>query len=231
MEIFKKHHKIIDLVESNYHLLPVINRFGIALGNQDKSLEKICTEKDINVDFFLVILNTFNNEDYFPQEEMKSFSPLLIVDYLIKTHKYYLDIVIPKLDNLLGSLIRSDTSESKQLEIIEQFYLKYKEELFLHIQKEEQDTFPYIKEIVNQRLVDKDYNIHVFEKEHTNIDEKLNDLKNLIIKYIKPVYDHNICNDFIVTLFRFEKDLKDHARIEDKVLVPQIEELEKEING
>lgn len=31
MDTFTKQHKIIDLVQANYHLLPVINRFGINL--------------------------------------------------------------------------------------------------------------------------------------------------------------------------------------------------------
>lgn len=231
MERFNKHHRIIDLVETNYHLLPVINRFGIVLGNQDKSLEIICKERDINVEFFLVIVNAFHHEDYFPEDELKSFSPLLIIDYLIKTHDYYLNIVLPKLDDLMRKLIESDTSERNQLHILEQFYLKYKEELLLHIQEEEHKAFPYIKQIVHHRQVGKSYNIHVFEKEHTNVDMKLNDLKNLIIKYVEPVYDQHICNDFLISLFRFEKDIKDHARIEDTVLIPQVEELEKEING
>ncbi|HKK63061.1 MAG TPA: hypothetical protein VJ951_10880, partial [Bacteroidales bacterium] len=128
MDRFKKHHKIIDLVETNYHLLPVINRFGIALGNQDRSLEKICLEKGINIDFFLVIVNTFHNEDYFPEEELKSFSPLLIVEYLEKTHEYYIEFILPKLDHLLKSLLESSPPDHKQLDIVEQFYLKYREE-------------------------------------------------------------------------------------------------------
>jgi regulator of cell morphogenesis and NO signaling len=61
------------------------------------------------------------------------------------------------------------------------------------------------------------------------VDEKLNDLKNLIIKYISPDYDENICNDFLITLSLFEKDLEDHARIEDKIMMPMTIEIEKKL--
>lgn len=231
MNKFSKEHKIIDLVQSNYHLLPVINRFGINLGNKDKSLEKICADRNINVDFFLVIINTFHNKGYFPETEFKSFPPTLIIDYLQKTHQHYIEYIIPKLDSLLKQLIKSNNTEINQLDVIEQFYLKYKEELLSHIDEEEKTTFPYIIDLIKNKRKNPQYNIHTFEKEHTNVDIKLNDLKNLVIKYIEPVYDNNICNEFLITLFRFEKDIKDHARIEDKILVPQVVELEKQLHG
>ncbi len=102
MEIFLKKDKMATLVRSNYQLLPVINRFGIKLGFKDKNVEEICLEKEINPDFFLAIINTFNNKDYFPEANLSSFSPLLIVDYLQKTHRYYIDYFLPKIENLTG---------------------------------------------------------------------------------------------------------------------------------
>ena len=231
MERFTKQHKIIDLIEANYHLLPVINRFGINLGNKNKSLERICSTRNINIDFFLVIINTFHNREYFPETELKSFPPTLIISYLQKTHEHYIEYVLPKLESLLKQLIESNKTEIHQLEAIEQFYLKYKEELLLHIHEEEKVTFPYITDLVKNKQKNSQYNIHTFEKEHTNVDIKINDLKNLIIKYIEPVYDKNICNEFLITLLRFEKDIKDHARIEDKILIPQVVELEKKLHG
>ena len=63
-----------------------------------------------------------------------------------------------------------------------------------------------------------------------NVDIKLNDLKNLIIKYIEPVYNENVCNEFLIAMSDFEKDIKDHARIEDKILVPMVISIEKELN-
>lgn len=231
MDKFTKQNRIIDLLDSNYHLLPVMNRFGINLGNKDKSLGKICAAKGIDVEFLLVIVNTFHNEEYFPETELKAFSPLLIIDYLKKTHQHYSEYVLPKLESLLNQLIESNKTEIHQLDIVEQFYQKYKEELLLHINEEEQEVFPYILNLVNNKKVSSKYNIHSFEKEHSSVDVKLNDLKNLIVKYIEPVYDNNVCNDFLINLYRFEKDIKDHARIEDKILIPQLVELEKQLNG
>lgn len=231
MDKFTQHHKIMDLVEANYHLLPVINRFGITLGNRDKNLEAICASQGINVDFFLLIINTFHNEAFFPEKELRSFSPLLIIDYLQKTHQHYIEYVLPKLESLLDQLIESDRSEAGQLHVIKKFYRKYKEELLIHFKEEDELVFPYIIRLVKEGVTDPEYTIHIYEKEHSNVDTKLNDLKNLIIKYIDPVYDINVCNEFLIRLFRFEKDIMDHTRIEDKILVPQVVELENSVHG
>lgn len=230
MEIFVKNDKMATLVRSNYQLLPVINRFGIRLGFRDKSVEEICLEKDINPEFFLAIINTFNNKDYFPEANLSSFSPLLIVNYLQKTHLYYIDYFLPKIEYLLEKLISSCIDKCPELEMIRSFYKKYKNELMLHINDEDENVFPYVINLVkSHQKSNKEYAIQTFEKDHQNVEVKLNDLKNLVVKYIKPTYNDNDCNEFLITLFRFEQDINDHARIEDNILVPQVKKIEADL--
>jgi len=230
MTIFTKEDKLTSAIHSNYDLLPVINRFGILPGFRDKSIKVICEEKNINADFFLAIINTFHNSDYFPEKELMSFSPILIIDYLKKTHQYYLDYTLPKLENILDNLLNGCPHYCDEMKMIEAFYKKYKNELLIHLQYEDTNVFPYVINLINTQNKS-GYSIHEFEKEHTNIDEKLKDLQNLIIKYIEPSYNVNDCNDFLMSLNRFEKDLKDHARIEDKILVQQVIELENSLDN
>ncbi|RIH64918.1 hypothetical protein D1164_12835 [Mariniphaga sediminis] len=229
MEIFKKDDKLFYMIDQNYHLLPVLNRFGIRLGFRDKTIEDICHDKEINPGFFLAMVNTFHNVEYFPEEELLSFSPLEIVHYLRKTHQYYFQHVVPKLDYQLAKLIASAQNDCKGLQMVDAFYKKYKKELRQHIDYEEEKVFPYVIELVKNHKRDDKYTIRSFEKEHSDIDEKLNDLKQLLIKYITPDYDDNICNDFLITLSLFEKDLEDHARMENKILLPLTTEIENRL--
>ncbi len=73
----------------------------------------------------------------------------------------------------------------------------------------------------------KEYSITLYEKEHDDVEEKLNDLKNIIIKYLPTVKDQK--NRFLLLkeLSALENDLADHARIEDLILIPKVEILEK----
>src|SRR5690554_3100127 len=121
MEIFSKEHKVFKLIHKNYDLLPVINRFGIKLGLKEKTVEALCREKNINPDFFLAIINTFTNEEYFPEDELITFSPLEIIEYLKRTHKYYINYVLPKLNTQLDQLIASSTSGNQELLMVTQF--------------------------------------------------------------------------------------------------------------
>ena len=230
MKIFTPNDKMVWLVRSNYHLLPVLNRFGIRPGMKDKTVAEICNEKQVDINFFLAIVNTFHNEDYFPKQELLSFSPLLIISYLEETHCYYRNYILPKLEKQLNALISGCNEQCDELNMIDAFYKRYKKELLNHLEEEETKVFPYVKALVNQKGIEGfNYHIKDFEKEHTNVEEQLNDLKNLLLKYLTPVYQDNDCNEFLFTLFNFEKDITDHARIEDAILIVQTENLEKQI--
>lgn len=229
MRIFIENDKLSLVVRSNFHLLPVINRFGISLGFKDKSIAEVCTEKKIEAGFFLAIINTYHNPGYFPETELMGFSPLLIIQYLQKTHTHIIEYSLPKIESLLEKFISGCDKNCIYLKIIDTFYQKYKMELLQHIADEEENEFPNIIKWVNREVLpENDFSILSFEKEHSNVDIKLNDLKNLIIKYLEPAYNNNDCNEFLIALADFEKDLRDHARIEDKVLLPKVKEIEKE---
>lgn len=233
MELFSSGDKLAKVVSDNYHLLPVINRFGIRLGFGDATVGDICRIHQINESFFLDILNAFHNADYFPESEFLTFSPRLIVDYLRKTHLYYISWVVPKMERQLDELLASNTHSDENLKLITLFFRKYKSELLAHIMDEEESVFPYILrvwEAYQQSAPLSETDMHrsilTYEKEHSDVDEKLADLKNLVIKFLRADYNDNICNDFLITLFRFERDLIDHARIEDKILVPIVARIE-----
>lgn len=63
MQLFKSSDKLFGLIESNYNLLPVINRFGIRQGFKDKTIAEVFDEKSIKKEFFLALINTYNNSD------------------------------------------------------------------------------------------------------------------------------------------------------------------------
>lgn len=229
---FTKQDKMIFLIQSNHHLLPVIHRFGFRLGFRNKTVEELCEEYNINAAFFLTIVNTFHNKNFFPTQKLLSFSPLLIIDYLKKTHQYYITYSLPQIEQLMHQLLISASEQFREMKMIEEFYLQYKNKLLLHIQEEEEKVFPYVESLVinPDEIKNRDFNPN-FEEEHEHVDLELDDMKNLILKFISPVYDELVCNKLLDEIYRFEKDIHDHARIEDAILIPQVEQLQKKING
>lgn len=231
MKIFAATDKMASIVHSNYNVLPIINRLGVRLGLKDKTVAEVCESNSINTSFFLAIVNTYINSDYFPEEELQSFPPGLIVEYLQKTHKYYINYELLKIEGLLNKMLSDCVGECGNLKLIHDFFRKYQVELTNHISEEENRVFPYVLKLIeNKQREPKGYSILRFEKEHSNVDEKLSDLRNLIVKYIEPKYNDSFCNEFLIALDRFETDIKDHARIEDKILVPMVLKIESALN-
>ncbi len=242
MKLITTKTKLADAICSNALLIPLINRFGIRLGFGDKDVETVCKEHNIDADFLATILNTFNFESYFSESKLKSFSIVQWVDYLRRTHIYYREVQLPIIENHLSLLIKSITNkDSKVLTLIGKFFSDYKQELLAHLAREDGETFPYIERLLelknepNSKEIykewSKEYSIKVFEREHDNVDEKLFDLKNILIKYFSGNYNQSLCNTVIFELSRLENDLKDHTRLENKILIPMVEELEKTIKS
>ena len=228
--------KMADVIHHNYLLLPVITRFGINLGFGEKTVENICQDKGLNSDFFLEITNSFIDDDYIPQKELDSFPVSLIIDYLKKTHRYYLDEKIPELEEMINRMASAIPAEKAKAVLIQNFFGEYRTELENHIMREEKKVQPYILEVEDAYLGEKypsqliqkikSYSMKDFAGEHDNVEEKLFDLKNIIIKYMPPCADHALCNRILMELFRLEKDLNAHASLEDKVLIPKVANME-----
>lgn len=227
--------KLAEIIHHDHQLLPILNRFGIRLGFGDQSVSDVCKTLDINAEFFIEILNTYHDPDYFPRDRFLDFPLPLIVEYLKKTHQYYYSFYIPEIENQLNDLIASAPGENN-LSLLTRFYLKFKQELHEHLQYEDKFTFPYVLELHKLHSQGNPgsnpeslpvRSIIEFEEAHSDVDSKLFDLKNIIIKYLQAAYDDNKCNTLITTLFNFEDDLRDHSRIEDKIMVPMVLQIEK----
>jgi regulator of cell morphogenesis and NO signaling len=231
--------KMADVIHLSYSLLPVITRFDINLGFGDKSVEEVCRDSNINVDFFIEITNSFIDEDYIPQKDLNTFPVRLIVDYIEKTHDYYLSEKVPELEEMIKQMVDISKANDQKSELLMNFFREYREELKNHIEREELKIQPYVieieeayeKETLSDSLKEQilKYSINDFAREHDNVEEKLYDLTNIIIKYMPPCQDKSLCNKILMELFRLEKDLNAHAELEDKVLIPKVSVMEQEL--
>lgn len=229
--------KMADVIHMNYLLLPVINRFDIKLGFGDKTVEQVCGDYGINLSFFLDIINTYHDPNYFPMDKMRGYPIDLMVEYLWKSHDYYRQKMLPETWAMIEDLVNSCSKNCENLRLIEDFYKKYKTELENHLKSEEEKFFPYVKALIEQKekknsleKIRRKYNFsyEAHSNEHESVIAKLVDLKNILIKYMPPDYDQARCNNLLYWLFIFEEDLRDHERLEDVILLPALEDIEEQ---
>lgn len=233
--------KMADVIHMNYMLLFVLDRFSIKLGFGDQTVEEVCTHNKLDTDFVVEIINSFLDVDYIPNYKGDKFPMLLAIQYLQNSHRYYLDIKLPEIENLIQTLIANCQLNKKNMVILNSFFEEYNQELTTHINREEDSVFYYIKKIeaaFNTQQVSpalysemQQYSILDYASEHDNVEEKLYDLKNIIIKYLPPVNNQYLLQRILVELFNLEKDLNDHALLEDRLIVPLVAEKESALKA
>ena len=234
--LIEKDMKLADVIHHDHNLVPVINRFGIHLGFGDKTIKTLCKINNVNPEFFLTILNAYHDHQYFPKKHLQSFPAALLIDYLKRSHRYYIDEKIPEIELFIEKLGKENDMVAETFILLKNFFAEYKQELFNHINKEESTVYPYVKKLENaidSRLISKEllkemetYSITDYEKEHDDVEEKLFDLKNIIIKYLPNSENDKLYFNLLKELFELENDLNDHSRIEDLILVPKVEAME-----
>ncbi len=226
MALINAETKLCDVILNEPALIPVINRFGIILGVGDKSIRTVCEEKKLDSEFFVTILNTFVNEDYFPESRLKSFCATQIVDYLTQTNSYYEQFQIPNIERHFKSLINQSDRDNNNLELMKQFFDELRKELLSRIEHDRKVWFPAIKAAAEARHSDfYGEQASPLSNEPDTLEEKLDDLKSLFIIHLRGEYDLNLCHGVIFALYSLEKDIKQHNRIRNRILRPIAEEL------
>ncbi|NOU58387.1 hemerythrin domain-containing protein [Marinifilum caeruleilacunae] len=240
MIAFTRHSKMAEIILKDYQLLPVINRFGIKLGFGNKTVNEICEEKKVNVPFFLEILNSYHNSDYFPDKHFSDFNAEVMVEYLTNTHTYYLKSKVPHIELFIKKMEEEAQEENcRNISLLKTFFEEYKVDVEHHFKEEERSVFPYVLDLeralstnnCSQELINKIKNdpIEVYERNHESLEVKLADLKNLIIRFLPPLHCEDDCEHLLTELFELECDIEDHTRMEEKVLIPKVKMLEKKV--
>lgn len=232
-----KEMQMCQAVLENPQLLPLFPRFNMKLGFGEMTVEEVCIAHRVNTDFFLEIANAYLDEDFIPGEGFSLFSLGTVVQYLTSTHTYYVLTALPQVEDNIHRLLDQSELSQKEIDLVTGFFNDYKKDFMVHISEEEEKVLPYILELEEQstrvksdpEFIEKlqNYSILEFEKEHDRLETSLENLSRLIIKYLPPFEDFQLCNQVLSDLAALVKDLVDHANMEDKVLIPRVNELEK----
>lgn len=234
--LIQKEMKLADVIHHDYNLIPVINRFGIHLGFGDKTIEELCEERTVSIEFFLTILNAFHDRQFFPKKHLQSFPANQLIGYLKKSHQYYLEEKVPEIERSIDQLKNNSDLSSETFHLLKNFFEEYQKELSNHIKNEEERVYPFVQKLedainsgeISQALIKEmeEYSITDYEADHDDVEAKLYDLKNIIIKYLPSSENDKHYFNVLKELFMLESDLNEHSRIEDMILVPKVEAME-----
>ncbi len=209
-----------DLVGDHYPVLQVMSRFGIALGFGDRTIAEVCTTNHVDTATFLAVVNLLMNrtEGTILAEEVSVRS---LTDYLHNSHDYFLRFRLPEIRRkLIGAVncTQSDVSFA-----IMRYFDEYVAEVDRHMDYEEKTVFPYVEALLAGEKGSQ-YSMEVFRRHHDQIEERLRELKNIIIKYY-PTGSTNELNSVLFDIFTCEQELASHNAVENEIFIPAVERL------
>lgn len=224
--VFSAKMRLSDLIAANHNLILMLPRLGISLGFGDKSVEEVCEQYALPVDFFTLICNVYTFEHYAPSAneiQQTDMSPLL--PYLRASHQFYLQERLEHIDQHLHLLAAG--IDAKLGQVLCRFFDDYISEVREHFTKEESESFPYVEALQAKQNVE-GLQLHSYDEAHENIKDKLADLTQIIFKYLPSNSFTNDAVDLIFDIFQIASDLEKHALIEEKILLPYVEYLESQ---
>lgn len=217
--------KMADVVAANHTLILAMPRFGISLGFGEHSVQEICEQYGLPVDFVLLIFNVYTFDDYLPDGddlERTDFSPL--VPYLEASHRYYLQERLPHIERHL--LHVAGSAGERYGRVLKSFFEDYRKEVVEHFESEEREVFPYLQRLRRGEQVERPVSEH-FADNHSDLVDKLGDLTQILYKYIPGDNFAEELNELVFAIMQLSADLEKHAVIEEKILLPYIMQLER----
>lgn len=219
---YKPTDKMRELVKDNSALILVMGRFGISLGFGDKSVRDVCRAHRVNENTFLEVVNFVSDRPY----HFESVSLPSLVGYLKQAHEYFLDFHLPGIRRKLIEAI--DCSGANDIAVlIVKFYDEYVTEVRKHMEYENEVVFSYVEQL-SQGFLNRNFCISDFAGKHAPIGCKLNELKDIIIRYY-PEKNNYLLNAVLLDIILCEQDLNSHCRIEDKLFVPAVRLIEQQL--
>lgn len=232
MQTILKSDKIAEVVTRNPQLILVLERLNIFLGVENKTIEELAIEKELNPELVVLLLNMQQNEHAALSLRLSETDIRTVISYLTVSHAYFTDELYPVITSDIDRMVGDKRQPAMQM--LKTFFKEYRKEADAHFDYENRVAFPYMLKLMGDKPassdLQEDYSIDMYRQHHDNIEEKLDDLMQLLIKYLPHDENYRIRRQIILNISQLDNDLKVHARIEDNVLIPAIEELEKKLD-
>lgn len=223
-----------ELVAEDYLTASVFKQYKIDFcckGN--RTLGEVCQNDPLSIEKLIDDLKKSAENIDQSTIDFKSWDSDLLVDYIEKKHHRYVEEKIPELKTYLSKIAKVHGQRHPELIEIEELFAASAHDLRLHMHKEEQILFPYIKQMQSSDKVAQPHfgtvhnPIRMMMHEHDNEGERFRKIAKLSNDYTPPA---DACATYRVAfamLKEFEEDLHLHIHLENNILFPSAVEAEK----
>lgn len=226
--------RMAEVILEHPSILLLMEHFGLDFIVHEKTVEQLCRSNNISAKVFTAFANLYNGFHLSGEEEFSNEDISDIITYLRNSHNYYENEKYPEIKYFIRELYK--LNDSPEIKLIEKFFNEYFEEVKEHLSYENRVVFPYFNNLLrgikntDMKSGRSDFSVHEYSEHHTDIESKLNDLKELLLRHVPVQNDAALRRKIIVSLFDLEYDLNIHSAIEETVLMPLIGRLEKSVS-
>jgi regulator of cell morphogenesis and NO signaling len=227
-----------ELVAADYRRAGVFDRFGLdyCCGGK-RTLEEACRLRGVSREAVVLALEeAFTAAPIVPD---KSWTLDALADHIVDRHHKYVRDALPVISGHLEKLVSVHGNRHAELAEVARHFGAVADELQVHMFKEEQMLFPYIRLLCaaaehGQPAPPNMFGtvrnpIRMMELEHQNAGDEFAVIRELTHNYVAP---EDGCGTYRATfeeLAAFDRDLRLHIHLENNILFPGAAALEAEV--
>ena len=158
-------------------------------------------------------------------DDFEQFTLNEILSYLQASHRYYLNVWLPKINQSVQQLLAASGESSLVIKPLFLFVVKYQQELENHIEKEEKILFSFVDDLLKGEYSSERKNFvinHFLFTHNDNVIVQLDELKADLVRFEKELEQNLNFHILFNQLEIFQNDLLIHGLIEDDVFVPKV---------
>lgn len=232
--------KVADMVTEGPRRAMVFEGLGIDYccgGNI--ALADACAQRGVALEQVVSMLAASDAEDRTAADppDFNAMGLTELTDHILDTHHVYMHKELPRLNTLMRQVLTAHGEKNPSLHQLSRLFAELRDELEMHLMKEEQVLFPGIKELAasNRPIAfhcgSLGNPISVMEVEHDSAGKALEKMRQLTAGYSPPDWACNTYRALFDGLQHMEKDLHQHIHKENFVLFPRVLERERALTG
>jgi len=148
----------------------------------------------------------------------------VLLRILRNTHRHYLEASIVAIHDNVHRMTQLSTPENSA--VINRFFDDYENDIKSHIHFEEKVVFKYIEGLLKGER-DSRFSVGMLRDMHNDAEDKLTDFKNIVMSHLPDSDTSDARYEVLVGILNIEDAIRRHTVIEEKVLLPLAELLEK----
>jgi regulator of cell morphogenesis and NO signaling len=219
---------LAQIVKDNHKAAAIFEKYNLDFCCKGKrSLQAACDERNLPTGTIVKELDIVLNTDEPGTIDFNKLSLTALADHIVSVHHDYTRRALPQIFHYLQKVSFKHGDRHNELRAIFEKFSELRDEMELHMEKEELVLFPRIKELENavsngqNNAIRLQIPIMVMEDEHEHAGNLLKEIRHLSNDHNPPA---DACTTYRLSyaaLQAFEEDLHRHIHLENNILFPR----------